>query len=183
MPTTRNTLAPLAMLRAKFSKPKRYSSQFSIGPGSDHAVISPNSRNSQFEFEVNRGSIVAMKIATIIARVLLGLIFVVIGSNAFLHFIPMGAPPQGLAGEYFHAFAESGQVYVIGALQVIAGALLLIGRFVPLGLTILGAIIVNIWLFHIFLAPANFEPAILVTILELFLVWRYRDAFEPILSP
>jgi hypothetical protein len=42
---------------------------------------------------------------------------------------------------------------------------------------------VNIWLFHIFLAPANFEPAILVTILELFLVWRYRDAFKGILSP
>ena len=117
-----------------------------------------------------------MKVATVIARILLGLIFVVFGSNAFLHFIPMGAPPQGLAGEYFHAFAESGQVYVIGAL-------LLIGRFVPLGLTILGAIIVNIWLFHVFLAPANFEPAIVVTILELFLVWRYRDAFKGILSP
>src|SRR5437762_13269791 len=94
-----------------------------------------------------------MKIATIIARILLGLIFVVFGSNAFLHFIPMGPRPPGLAGEYFHAFAASGQVYVIGALQVIAGVLLLIGRFVPLGLTILGAIIVNIWLFHTFLAP------------------------------
>ena len=124
-----------------------------------------------------------MKVAMVIARILLGLVFVVFGSNAFLHFIPMGAPPQGLAGEYFHAFSESGQVYVIGVLQVLAGALLLIGRFVPLGLTILGAIIVNIWLFHVFLAPANFEPAILVTILELFLVWRYRDAFKGILSP
>ena len=124
-----------------------------------------------------------MKIATVIARILLGLVFVVFGSNAFLHFIPMGEPPKGLAGEYFHAFAESGQVYVIGALQVIAGAFLLIGRFVPLGLTILGAIIVNIWLFHLFLAPEGFGPAIIVTILELFLVWRYRDAFKAIFSP
>jgi putative oxidoreductase len=124
-----------------------------------------------------------VKVATIIARVLLGLVFLVFGSNAFLHFIPMGEPPKGLAGEYFHAFAESGQVYVIGALQFISGALLLIGKFVPLGLTILGAIIVNIWLFHLFLAPANFQPAFLVTILELFLVWRYRDAFRGIFSP
>jgi putative oxidoreductase len=124
-----------------------------------------------------------MKIATVIARILLGLVFVVFGSNAFLHFIPMGEPPKGLAGEYFHAFAESGQVYAIGALQVIAGAFLLIGRFVPLGLTILGAIIVNIWLFHLFLAPEGFGPAIIVTILELFLVWRYRDAFRGIFSP
>ena len=124
-----------------------------------------------------------MKIATVIARVLLGLIFLVFGSNAFLHFIPMGEPPQGLAGEYLHVFVASGHVYVIGALQAISGILLLIGRFVPLGLTILAAIIFNIWLFHILVAPANFEPAILVTILELFLVWRYRDAFKGILTP
>ena len=124
-----------------------------------------------------------MKVVTIIARVLLGLIFVVFGSNAFLHFIPMGPPPQGLAGEYLHVFVVSGHVYVIGALQAISGILLLVGQFVPLGLTILAAIIFNIWLFHILVAPANFEPAIIVTALELFLVWRYRNAFKGILSP
>jgi uncharacterized membrane protein YphA (DoxX/SURF4 family) len=124
-----------------------------------------------------------MKIATIIARVLLGLIFLVFGSNAFLHFIPMPPPPQGLAGEYLHAFVASGHIYVIGGLQVISGLLLLVGRFVPLGLTILGAIIVNIWLFHLLIAPAGFGPAILVTVLELFLVWRYRDAFAGIVRP
>ena len=122
-----------------------------------------------------------MQIVTIIARVLLGLIFFVFGSNAFLHFIPMPPPPPGLAGEYLHAFVASGHVYVIGALQVIGGLLLLIGRFVPLGLTILGAIIVNIWLFHILLAPEGLAPAIVVTVLELFLVSRYRDAFAGIL--
>src|SRR5215208_4664161 len=132
----------------------------------------PSHEISKFEFQINRGSILAMKIVTVIARVFLGLIFVVFGSNAFLHFLPMPPLPQGITGEYLHAFFASGYVYAIGGLQVIAGVLLLIGRFVPFGLTILGAIIVNIWLFHVFLAPANFEPAILVTILELFLVWR-----------
>src|SRR6059058_416938 len=71
-----------------------------------------------------------MKIATVIARVLLGLIFVFFGSNAFLHFLPMPPLPQGLAGLYLKAFMESGYVYVIGGMQVIAGLLLLIGRFV-----------------------------------------------------
>jgi uncharacterized membrane protein YphA (DoxX/SURF4 family) len=122
-----------------------------------------------------------MKIATVIARVLLGLIFAVFGSNAFLHFMPMPPPPPGLVGEYLRAISASGYIYVIGAFQVIAGLLLLIGRFVPLALTILAAMIVNIWCFHILLAPAGFEPAIVVTILELFLVWRYRDAFAGIL--
>jgi uncharacterized membrane protein YphA (DoxX/SURF4 family) len=124
-----------------------------------------------------------MKIATIIARVLLGLIFVVFGSNFFLHFLGNPPPPPGLAGEYFHAVSASGYIYVIGAFQFIGGLLLLIGCFVPLGLTILAAMIVNIWAFHIFLAPAGFGPAIVVTILELFLFWRYRDAFAGIVRP
>lgn len=124
-----------------------------------------------------------MKIATVIARILLGLIFVFFGSNAFLHFIPMPPLPQGVSGEYLHAFFASGYVYVIGGLQVIGGLLLLIGRFVPLGLTILGAIIVNIWLFHILMAPEGFGPAIVVTFLEFFLVWRYREAFAGIMRP
>ena len=124
-----------------------------------------------------------MKIATIIARVLLGLIFVVFGSNFFLHFLGNPPPPPGLAGEYFHAVSASGYIYVIGAFQFIGGLLLLIGRFVPLGLAILVAMIVNIWCFHIFMAPEGFAPAIVVTVLELFLLWRYRDAFAGILRP
>jgi putative oxidoreductase len=124
-----------------------------------------------------------MKILTIIVRILLGLIFVFFGSNAFLHFLPMPPLPQGVTGEYLHAFFASGYVYVIGGFQVIGGLLLLIGRFVPLGLTILGAIIVNIWAFHLLMAPEGLPPAVVVTVLELFLVWSYRDRFAGILRP
>jgi putative oxidoreductase len=124
-----------------------------------------------------------MKVATVIARVLLGLIFVVFGSNAFFRFLPMPAPPPNLAGDYLRVFFASGYVYVIGGFQVLGGLLLLIGRFVPLGLTILGAIIVNILVFHTLMAPEGFPPAIVVTVLEIFLVWRYRTAFVGILQP
>src|SRR5438045_3893156 len=95
-----------------------------------------------------------MQVVTIIARVFLGLIFVVFGSNAFLRFLPMPPLPQGVTGEYLHAFFASGYVYVIGGFQFIGGLLVLVGLFVPLGLTILGAIIVNISAFNIFLASA-----------------------------
>lgn len=123
-----------------------------------------------------------MKAATVVARILLGLIFLVFGSNAFLRFLPMPPLPQGITGEYLHAFFASGYVYAIGGFQVIGGLLLLVGRFVPLGLTILGAIIVNIWLFHILMAPEGFGPAVIVGALELFLVWRYREAFRGIMT-
>ena len=124
-----------------------------------------------------------MKVLTIVARVLLGLIFVFFGSNGFLHFLPMPPLPQGVAGEYLHSFFASGYVYVISGFQVIGGLLLLIGRFIPLGLTILAAIIVNIWTFHLLMAPEGLPPAVFVTILELFLLWRYRDAFRGIIRP
>jgi len=124
-----------------------------------------------------------MKILIIIARILLGLVFVVFGSNAFLHFLPMPPLPQGVTGEYLHAFFASGYVYVIGGFQVIGGLLLLIGRFVALGLTILAAIIVNIWAFHLLMAPEGLPPAVVVTVRELFLIWSYRDRFAGILQP
>ena len=124
-----------------------------------------------------------MKVLTVIARILLGLIFVLFGSNAFLHFIPMPPPPQGLAGDYVRVFIDSGYVYVVAILQIGGGLLLLIGRFVPLGLTILGAIVVNILIFHALMAPEGFPPALVVTALELFLVWRYRTAFAGLVRP
>ncbi len=67
--------------------------------------------------------------------------------------------------------------------QVIGGLLLLIGRFVPLGLTILAAIIFNIWAFHVLMAPEGFPPALVVTLLELFLLWSYRESFAGIVRP
>ena len=75
-----------------------------------------------------------MKIATIIVRLLLGLMFVVFGLNFFLNFIPAPPPKPGLAADYFKVFAASGYMYVVGALQLLSGLLLLIGRFVPLAL-------------------------------------------------
>ena len=124
-----------------------------------------------------------MKIATVIVRILLGIIFVFFGSNAFLRFLPMPPLPEGTAGLYLKAFFDSGYVYVIGGMQLLSGLMLLIGRFVPLGLTILGAIIFNIWAFHILMAPEGFPPAIVVTLLWAFLVWQYRERFAGILRP
>ena len=118
-----------------------------------------------------------MKIATIIARSLLGLIFVVFGSNMFLHFIPMPPPPEGPAREFMTALFVSHHLYVVGALQVVGGVLLFTGRWTPLGLALLGPVIVNILCFHLLMAPAGLPMAIVVSLLALFLLWRYRGHF------
>jgi uncharacterized membrane protein YphA (DoxX/SURF4 family) len=124
-----------------------------------------------------------MKIATVIARVLLGLVFVVFGSNIFLQFMPMPPPPPGLLGDFTKALFESHYLHVVAVFQIVGGLLLLIGRFVPLGLVLLAPVIVNIDLVHILLAPAGLLMALLISILLVFLIWRYRDAFKGIFTP
>jgi putative oxidoreductase len=124
-----------------------------------------------------------MKYAIIIVRVLLGLMFAVFGSNAFLHFIPM-PPMEGQAGAFIGALVSSGYIYAIAALQVLGGLLLLLGgRFVPLGLTLLGPVIVNIVLYHIFLDTQGLPMALCVSIFALFLLWVYRFKFPAIFQP
>jgi len=123
-----------------------------------------------------------MKYIIIIARILLGLIFAVFGSNAFLHFIPM-PPMQGQAGAFIGALISSGYIYAIAAIQVLGGLLLLSGRFAPLGLTLLGPVIVNIVLYHIFLDTAGLPMAVCIVIFALFLLWAYRDKFPAIFQP
>jgi putative oxidoreductase len=118
-----------------------------------------------------------MAIASTIARSLLGLIFVVFGSNMFLHFIPMPPPPEGPAREFMTALFVSGYFYVVGALQVVGGLLLLTRRWVPLGLTLVGPVIVNIVCFHVLMAPAGLPMAVIVAALAVFLLWRHLGNF------
>lgn len=125
-----------------------------------------------------------MKYVIVIVRVLLGLQFVVFGANAFLHF--MGPIPEmpGQAGAFMTALMSSGYIYVVAVLQILGGLCLLLGaRFVPLGLTLLGPVIVNIILFHVFLLPQGMGIGIVDAVLALFLLWIYRFKFPAIFQP
>jgi putative oxidoreductase len=125
-----------------------------------------------------------MKYAIHIVRILLGLVFVVFGANGFLHF--MGPMPvmEGHAGAFIGAMVSTGYIHVIAGLEVLGGLLLLIGsRFVPLGLTLLGPVIVNIMLFHIFLVPDGLLMGCMISLLALFLLWVYRFKFPAIFQP
>jgi len=119
-----------------------------------------------------------MKIAALIARILLGLIFVVFGLNGFLNFLSMGPMPTGLAGQFIGALFQSHFYYVVAAVQIVSGVLLLVNRFVPLALVLLGAVIVNILLYHVFMNPSGLPLAIFVAILWLIVFYRHRQYFS-----
>ncbi len=118
-----------------------------------------------------------MKTAVTIARILLGLLFTVFGANGFLHFIPM-PPPSGLAGQYMGALFLSHYLVVVFLLQLVGGLLLLANRYVPLALVLLGPVIVNIVLFHSFLAPQGLPMALFAAVLWLVVFVGHRKAFE-----
>jgi putative oxidoreductase len=120
-----------------------------------------------------------MKIASIISRLLLGLIFLVFGLNGFLQFIHL-PPPPAMGGQFFGLLFASHYYVVIFALQVIAGVLLLVNRFVPLALTILAPILVNIFFFHLLMAPAGLPLAIVVAILWIIVTVRHKLYFSGI---
>ena len=118
-----------------------------------------------------------MRIASLIARYLAGVIFLVMGLNGFLNFIPL-PPPPGIAGQFMGALYVSHYVWVIFAFQVIGGLLLLVNRYVPLAVAILAPVIVNILTFHVLMAPSGLPVALFAAILWTAIFIEVRHAFS-----
>ena|SRR5438477_8794528 len=122
-----------------------------------------------------------MKIIIVTARFLLGLIFLVFGLNGFLQFIP-SPPPTGITGQFVGALFVSHYLVPIFLLQIISAVLLLVNRYLPLALTLLAPIIVNILLIHILMAPSGLPLAIVVTVLWIVVFLSVRSAFTGLLQ-
>lgn len=116
-----------------------------------------------------------MKFAPTIARVLLGLIFVVFGLNFWLSFIPIPPPPEGPAKDFMFAIYGSGYLTLVKVLEVVGGVLLVIGRFTHLALAFLGPIVVNIALYHVFLVGGGYEMPIVLGVLSLITLAGRKD--------
>ena len=117
-----------------------------------------------------------MRIAGLIARILLGLLFTVFGANGFFHFLHM-PPPTGGAATYMAGLAAAHLFPVIFTLQLGCGLLLLSGFFVPLALVLIGPVIANILLFHIALEPGGIGPGLLAFVLWLIVFFSLREYF------
>jgi uncharacterized membrane protein YphA (DoxX/SURF4 family) len=119
-----------------------------------------------------------------VARLLMGLIFLVFGLNGFLHFIPQPKTPMPDGAVAFAAaLMKTGYMFpLVMGTQVTVGVLLLLNRFVPLALALIAPIIVGIICFHVFLEPSGLGPGAVVLVLELYLAWAHRSAFRAMLA-
>ena len=123
-----------------------------------------------------------MKIAATIARYLLGAVFLLFGSNMFLHFLPTPSLPPSPMRQFTEAMEVSHYAYGVAFFQVVPAILLLVNRYVPLALALLAPVIVNICLFHITMAPSGLPQAILVVVLWFLAVHPVRSAFAGLLK-
>jgi len=120
--------------------------------------------------------------ATILVQRVFGFSFLAFGLNGFVHFIPQ-VRMRNPALEFFLGLAATGYMLpLLYVTQATAGALLLVGMFVPLALAMLAPIVVNILLFHLVLAPAGLPTALILVAFEGSLAWAYRDAYAPMLQ-
>src|SRR6516164_1373912 len=118
-----------------------------------------------------------MKTASMVARYLAGVIFLVMGLNGFLNFIHLPVP-EGVAGQFMGALYVSHYLWVIFAFQVVAGVLLLVNRYVPLAVAMLAPVIVNILTFHALMAPSGLPLALFVAVLWAVIFIDVRPAFS-----
>ncbi len=114
------------------------------------------------------------------ARITLGLLFAVFGLNGFVGFLPQ-PPHGGAAGEFLGALAASGYMFpLIKGVELVTGILLLAGRYVPLALTLLAPVVVNIIAFHLFLEPKSIAIPLVALGLGIYLAWTERAAYAPL---
>jgi uncharacterized membrane protein YphA (DoxX/SURF4 family) len=119
---------------------------------------------------------------TLGARILLGLIFTIFGLNFFLHFIPV-PPAEGAAAAFMGGLFQSGYFLPFMKITEISMGVLLIAGIAPaFALVVLAPIVLNIVLFHLFLAPAGLLVPFLILALEGYLAWHYRAKFAPIFT-
>ena len=118
-----------------------------------------------------------MKIAVIVARILLGFVFAAAGLVGILRLGKMGGMPAD-ATTFMTLMVAHNYAMFVAIVMLIGGLLLLVGRFVPLGLVLLGPILVNILLFHILFQSPGIITGLLCTVLEVFLIWAYRSSFR-----
>jgi putative oxidoreductase len=123
-----------------------------------------------------------MKTASVIARYMVGVIFLVFGLNGFLNFIPL-PPPGGIAGQFVGALYASHYLWVIFAFQVFAAVLLLADGYVPLAVAVLAPVIVNILVFHALMAPSGLPLALFAAGLWTVIFADVRPAFAGLFQP
>lgn len=116
-----------------------------------------------------------------VIRILLGLFVLVFGLNKFFHFIPMEAP-EGDAAAYFGALMNSKTLILVALVEILAGIALIFNKYGALMALILMSVSVNAVLFHATLGPSDIMGALVLLILNIVVLFGYKDKYQSLLN-
>lgn len=120
-----------------------------------------------------------MKNATLIIRVILGIIYLVFGLDYFLHFIPYQPMHTGKAAALKDGLMGTGYIYpMMKSIQIIGGISLLANRYAPFFAVVLFPISLNVMLFHTILVPSGWLMGVFLLVPNLFLGYAYRQYYK-----
>ena len=123
-----------------------------------------------------------MKKVNVIVRILLGIMMVIFGLNKFVGFMPMPPLPTD-AQTFFDALNNSGYIMkVVGAVELITGVLFLLNKYTALAAVVLFPVMLNAFLFHLFLAPGAIAPALLAVAMTVFVMFANKDKYAGMLA-
>jgi uncharacterized membrane protein YphA (DoxX/SURF4 family) len=117
-----------------------------------------------------------------VLRIILALMLLVFGLNKFFGFLD---PPPGMsedAGAFFGALASTKTLTLVAIVEVVAGLALLLNKYGALMAVILMSVSVNAVLFHTMLDPGNIGPALALLILNIIVLYGYKDKYKDLLA-
>jgi putative oxidoreductase len=123
-----------------------------------------------------------MKIAVIIVRVLLGLLYVMSSVVVLFNLVKPPPMPDGPAKQFMEGMVATGYLlHLIKLTELTCGLLFVFGRFVPLATVMIFPVTLNIFLYHCFVPGPGLPMAICILTANLFLAYAHWDKYKPML--
>jgi putative oxidoreductase len=120
-----------------------------------------------------------VKTTVLIARILLGFLYLVFGLDYFLHFIPYQPLHTGKTGAFIAGLKGVGYFYpMIKVIQITGGLSLLFNRYAPFFAVVLFPISLNVLLFHTILVPSGWLMGVFLMVPNLLLGYGYRKYYS-----
>ena len=117
----------------------------------------------------------------LVLRIVFGLFLITFGLNKFLQFMPMGEMGEA-AGNFFGALMSTKTLMLVAIVEIVAGLSLLLNKYAALMMLILMSISINAVLFHATLEPGSIPGAIVLLVLNVVMLYAYKDKYKDLLN-
>ena len=117
-----------------------------------------------------------------VIRIVFGILITIFGANKFYPFMPAPTEMPEEIMNYMTALMTSKTLYLVGAVEIIAGLSLIFNKYTALMMIILMSVSLNAVLFHLTMDTANIIGAAILLILNIFMLFVYKEKYKNLLK-